>query len=398
MLTRVSDSLKFNTAINNLFKVQTQYNDLAEKMATQKKVNRPSDDPIGTSKILGYRSAKKSIATYQKNIESSSSWLTISESKLSGVYDAMTQVKETAIAQANATASAETRSIAATSLSHIIDEIRALANSKIGDRYLFSGSKANIEPFPETSAAASIGTPAAATNNTFNGTVTAGGAYTGTVNKTYAVRIVSGGALAAASYQISSDGGKTWGATASDLSSPISLGDGVQLTFAAGTSDMVSNDIFYVQAKAAGYYQGNGENLSVEIEKGTNFNYNITGEEAFTDNGNGTVDVFAVLDNLKTALENNDVTGIQSQLTGIDDAMNQVNRYISKCGTAANRLDICKSNVTKLDENITDLVSSLEDADMAELITQFSSKEVALQASYELTGRIGQLSIMDYLN
>jgi flagellin-like hook-associated protein FlgL len=47
--------------------------------------------------------------------------------------------------------------------------------------------------------------------------------------------------------------------------------------------------------------------------------------------------------------------------------------------------------------NLTELISETEDADISEVITQLSMKEIALQASYSAAAKIGNLTILDFL-
>jgi flagellar hook-associated protein 3 FlgL len=399
MVMRVSESMKFNTMIDNLYKVQNSYNELMEKMASGKNLNRPSDDPLGMSRVLDYRKSKASVEQYQENIESSKAWLAMSESKLSSVNDLLVEAREIALSQSTATATTETRSYAAVSVGQIIDEMRSLANSTYGDRYLFSGTKTSEEPFSAVESVAAIGTATAAGDNAFDGTVASGaGPYTGAVNKAYVVKIVTGGAFAAAEYQVSSDGGKTWGATRDDLDTgTITLGDGIDMTFTAGTVDLTSDDIFYVHATTAGYYNGNGEELSVEIGRNVNFAYSIPGQSVFTDEGDGTVDIFESLNDLKAALENDDPSSIASEIDNLDTGADQVNKYIAKCGTRTNRLEIAENNLSDLDTKLTELISNTEDVDMTEIVTKFSMKEVVLEASYAMASSIGNMSIIDFL-
>jgi flagellar hook-associated protein 3 FlgL len=354
-------------------------------------------------KILDYRAVKAQISSYMGNINSSKSWLSATESTLTNVNDILTKVKETAVAQASATATASTRQIAADSLQPLIDQIRSLANSKFGNRYLFSGTRTDTEPFSETvSTDPRIDAPVAAIGNTFNGGVSLAvlpAAYTGTTNNTYAVKIITGGTLAASTYQISTDGGKNWGATqpAGGLSGPVTVGDGIDLTFTAGTVDMAANDIFYVHAYAPGYYNGNGEELSSEVGMGVTSNYSVTGEAAFTDRGQGTVDIFKVLDDLKTALQNNDADGVRNQLDLLDQASDQIDRYTAQCGTRTNGLDASNTALQDMDTRLTSLTSNIEDADMASLITDYQKKQLALQATYKMAGDMGSISILNFL-
>ena len=108
----------------------------------------------------------------------------------------------------------------------------------------------------------------AATTNSFAGTVSsnAGNNYTGTTNKTFLVKIVSGGAAGAATYKYSTDGGITYlganGAAYSGANAVTTQGaltnyidstaasnstnEGVQLAFGAGT--LAADDTFTVDA------------------------------------------------------------------------------------------------------------------------------------------------------
>ena len=43
------------------------------------------------------------------------------------------------------------------------------------------------------------------------------------------------------------------------------------------------------------------------------------------------------------------------------------------------------------------LLSQTQDADLAELATKLSMKEIALQASYNIASRVGDTTILDFL-
>ncbi|MDD5231847.1 MAG: flagellar hook-associated protein FlgL [Syntrophales bacterium] len=399
MLTRVSDNMKFRTMVNNLFSAQEKYTTLAEKMATQKNVNRPSDDPIGMSKILDYRSTKASLGQYASNVDHAESWLTMSESKLTSAEDLLIRAREIAVTQSSATASEQSRETAAVEVDSIIDELRSIANSKLGNRYIFAGTMTDTEPFFEIAGIPAIGTAEAAGGNAFDGTVASGGTYTGAVNKTYVVKIITGGTLADATYKVSSDGGATWGSEQTDLDAgTITLGDGITMTFAdTGANRLAANDIFHVNALAAGYFRGNGSEMSIEVSKGTTFSYGISGEAVFTDKGSGEVDIFDVLNDLKMGLENNDADGISTQINRLKDGRDQVSKYTAMCGSRIASLDVTRTNLTAIDEKLTSMCSDIEDADLVKLATDFAMKEVALQASYAIAASIQETSILKFL-
>jgi len=98
----------------------------------------------------------------------------------------------------------------------------------------------------------SISAVVADDGNTYSGTATSSGTYTGTTNRSYLIQIVQGGAIGEATYRISEDGGQTWGSTQT-LAATIDVYDdfhgsdlGVDVSFTSGTFG--AGDTFYVDA------------------------------------------------------------------------------------------------------------------------------------------------------
>jgi flagellar hook-associated protein 3 FlgL len=397
MSIRITDNAQYSSVIDNLFNIRKQYQDVMEKLSSQKNINNISDDALGVTQVLGYKQTSQSIGQYQRNIDNTNSWLSTTEGKLNNASDLLTEARTLAVSQASGTATADTRKITAQKVQTIMDEMLSLANSKLGERYLFAGSRSDVKPFESTEAAATIDDPAGGQANAYTGTVVKSGVYTGTKNNAYVLKIVDGGLRSAATYKISDDGGETWGAVSapSDLDSDVDLGDGVKLTFAAGT--FAENDLFYVNAYASGYYKGNDGALNVTVNKDSSTNYNITGEEAFTDKGDGSIDIFKSLKSFKDALDNNDTDGISAAIDDMKKAQDQITLCTAKCGSRANRMEMAKNNLSELELNMTSLISATEDADLVELSTKFSMKEVALQAAYEVASRVTSNSIINFL-
>ena len=393
---RITENMKFSSSVNSLFDVEEQYNTLLEKLSTQKEINRPSDDPVGVTRLINIKQQQTAIAQYKTNASSAESWVSLTESKLNSANDLIVNAKQLATTQSSATATVTTRLTTASNVQGLIDQMQSLANSQMNGRYIFSGTSTK-EPFSATASAATVGTAVAAGNNVFDGTATSSGTYTGDRNKSYALKVTSGGPLATAKYVVSIDGGKTWGSEQTGLDVPVTVGDGITLSFAAGTKDMTANDLFTADGTTAGYYAGNGTSLSMRIGQNMTIGYSITGEQAFTDKGAGGVDVLKTLNDLKTALQNNDPAGIRQQLDNLDLAQRSISMSISQCGTQTNQIDITQSNIDDIKENLGTMQTTTEAADITELATKFAMKQVALQASYSMASKIGQTSILDYL-
>jgi flagellar hook-associated protein 3 FlgL len=392
---RITENMRFNAMVGNLFSNLTLNNDLTEKIASQKKINRASDDPLSATKIVTIRQSRVAIEQYTKNIDSSTTWLSATESTLSGVFNLLD--KAAGIAAGAVGADALTRQISADNVQAIIDSVRSLANTKWANRYLFSGTREGIEPFAANPSPATIAAAQPADGNTFTGDVVSSGTYTGGINNTYAMKITTAGALGVATYRISTDGGRTWGADTLTGAGVIDLGDGVSLTFDdyGGTRAFGENDIFYVNADAPGYYRGNDEYLSLTINRETIFQYSISGAEAFT--AAGGVDVFQTLTALRDAISTGDDNEISAQRLNVQSAKEQILLSQSLCGMKANHLDVAKKNLAHFDKTLSDLLSEAQDADITELAAKLLMSETALKASYAMAAKIGESSILNYL-
>jgi flagellar hook-associated protein 3 FlgL len=224
MVTRVTENMKYSLLTSNLSSVQDRCSELMLQLSTQKRINRPSDDPAGMSSVMNYRDMLASMEQYGRNIDGCTSWLNITESTLSSVNDILVKVQETAISQASATATAATRQESAATLESLIDQVLSLANTKLGDSYIFSGTKTGTKPFEAKAAWYTGGTASAAEGNTYGGKASVSGTYTGDVNKTYVLKIVADGGLDAATYMVSTDGGKTWEGGSGVVSETVYLG------------------------------------------------------------------------------------------------------------------------------------------------------------------------------
>ncbi|PKN10768.1 MAG: hypothetical protein CVU72_00100 [Deltaproteobacteria bacterium HGW-Deltaproteobacteria-7] len=253
MINRVTESIKFNMITNSMFTIQSDYGKLMEKLSTQKMINRPSDDPIGTNDILNYRTLINAIQQYQTNITDADISLSVAETALSSIKKLAGDAASIAISEAS-TGSAETMDISAATVSALIDEAVSLMNVKNGDSYLFGGSRTDIAPFSAASVG-SYGVPTAAPVNDFDGTVTSGGIYTGATDKTYLVDITAAGTVASGSirYRYSTDNGASWTTdqiVASDGTTALGA-DGANLTFTEGAVMIAVGDRFSVNTAAA---------------------------------------------------------------------------------------------------------------------------------------------------
>ena len=99
---------------NNLSNINTNkmYKDkLSTQMATQKKINRPSDDPVVAIRSLRLRSNVTEITQYySKNIPDAESWLELTETAIKNMKEIVSEVYKQCVKGSTDTLKAEDRS------------------------------------------------------------------------------------------------------------------------------------------------------------------------------------------------------------------------------------------------------------------------------------------------
>jgi flagellar hook-associated protein 3 FlgL len=142
---RVTNNMMTDSLVRYL---TTQNEALYERqtiIASQKRINKPSDDPIGTGKIMDYRQTLASIEQYQTNIQRGKTRLEVTESNLDLVDDLLQLAK--GLAETETDESTESRQLAAEEVKTIYDQVLDLANLELDGNYLFSGYKTQTAPF-----------------------------------------------------------------------------------------------------------------------------------------------------------------------------------------------------------------------------------------------------------
>jgi flagellar hook-associated protein 3 FlgL len=118
-----------------------------EQLSTGKRINRPSDDTIGITKVLDYKVEINSNNQYLRNMDDAKSYLEYSESALSTVTENLTRINELLSGAVSGQVNATDRQSIAQEVSVIKDQILSLANSRIRDRYVFSGYRTATQTF-----------------------------------------------------------------------------------------------------------------------------------------------------------------------------------------------------------------------------------------------------------
>ena len=82
---RVTNNMMRNNSTLNMQKNKVAYDKYLQQYITQKKIQRPSDDPTIAVRALKYRTTISEIDQYLKNIEDATSWMDATETVLKDI-------------------------------------------------------------------------------------------------------------------------------------------------------------------------------------------------------------------------------------------------------------------------------------------------------------------------
>ncbi len=103
MALRVTPGMMHMQLSRNLNRNLTQMDSLQDQLTTGRKINKPSDDPVGITYALRYRTEISSNDQYKKNADSAHSWLDFNDTLLEQAGSIMQRVKELTVQGANET-------------------------------------------------------------------------------------------------------------------------------------------------------------------------------------------------------------------------------------------------------------------------------------------------------
>jgi flagellar hook-associated protein 3 FlgL len=143
---RITNSIIFNTAIENLQNQHQRLFRIQEEAASGKKILQLSDDPVKVNRIFDFRQKLASIDQFQQNQEHINSFLGATEDALQGVESVLQTSKELTLSGLNDALKAEDRMAIARELKELIGQAVQLGNTEFAGRFIFAGTTEQSEP------------------------------------------------------------------------------------------------------------------------------------------------------------------------------------------------------------------------------------------------------------
>lgn len=368
---RVTNSMISNTITRYLMQQSKDLHKVQEQISSQKRINRPSDDPVGMRMVLDYRNAMATVDQYLDNIERGTTRLEFTEITLEMVDDLLAVVRE--ISQTQAKGSTASRDLAAKEVRNLYDQTVELANSKLGKNYMFSGHQTDTPAFGHA-VKVTGGTP--------------GDLVFGLSDNATSVTIEVMDDTGAVINTISPPGGGVDGPNnIVPWSGPVPA-DGIYRFTVTATN--AGGDV-------VDYATYNGDNGEVRIIIGENseLKMDADGRNIFTPSGK--VDVFEVMADLIYALENDDEAGIDAQTKLLDETRSQVNDIRASSAPKIYQLETSGQFWVNYRPKLEQILSKTENTDLNEAVMQLNQIDLAYQTTIATAAHIIQPGLINFL-
>ncbi len=139
---RVSSSQMYESHRNNIAQRFTQYSQAQNELVTGKKINKLSDDPVQSGRLLKLKSLERNMAQYTSNLNSAKDYLGGSAVALDETQRLVQRAYSIALQGANSSTDQSAREALSREVGSMQERLLYLANSRgSSGQYLFAGQK-----------------------------------------------------------------------------------------------------------------------------------------------------------------------------------------------------------------------------------------------------------------
>jgi flagellar hook-associated protein 3 FlgL len=400
---RLSTAGMHRGTIDAILEQQARLSKTQNQVATGKKFQSASEDPIGAARVAGLDRKLADNAQYGRNSNIIQSRLGYEEQTLADITSVLQSARDSALAGANATLGQSERKMIANQVRQNLAALMDMANRQDGNgEYVFAGTSTATRPFAQgasgviyqgdqTTRQIRISSTQSLTdahtgvdafmgiterNGVFRTTVSA--ANTGDASISVGT-VTDPTAWVAANYTLQFTSATDWQVVDSSTPTPVTIASGSGFTSGQSISFL-------------------GVSVAVTGTPAANDSFSITPAQK--------TDVFAMLDELARTLEGDPAiagseaafrAGIGASLLNLDSALDRVVSVRAEVGTRLQAIDTAADFRDSEEVDLQALISSIRDVDYASALSKLNQQYTGLQAAQASYSKIAQLSLFDYL-
>ncbi|MBT4792978.1 MAG: flagellar hook-associated protein FlgL [Halobacteriovoraceae bacterium] len=357
-MSRVSEGSAIHSINYSIAKTKQKLEDLQMQGSNLKRVQKPSDDPLGNMEILSIRSKNIDGNQFKRNASVAKAQLSFTENAIEELTELLVKTKELAIGQSSNIFDPAIRRSVAKEINQMRNQALGISNRRLGNKYIFAGHKTLTKPFNEK------------------------GVYLGDdqqtkveVGKDNFVGVTFNGENVFFQRDASP-------LLAKDplTNSPLNQLDPSKMKMDPAS---VEPEIEIINRDPASFQESPFPASNARPQK--------LAQAARSS-------IFSDLASLENALLTDNHEIIQELLPGIDDSIDRLVEIRTTIGSTINKIENAVETVEKEHLINQEYKSNIEDADVAELFTDLTRQKNVLEATYKSSAQMMNNSLMRFIN
>jgi flagellar hook-associated protein 3 FlgL len=400
---RLSTAGMHRSSIEAILDHQAQMAKTQQQITTGQKFQTAAEDPIGATRAQGLDRRMADNAQYARNSNIIESRLNYEEQSLADATTVLQTARDLALQGANSTLGAEERKMLANDVRQQLAALMDISNRDDGNgEYLFAGTSTSTKPFAQGSTGVNYQGDLTTRQIRISSTQSLADGHTG-------ADVFMGIPERNGVFRATVTGTNTGSGTidVGKVTDPTAwVPDNYTLQFSSATDWQVVDDALptpNVIATGTGFVSGQsitfrGVTVTVTGTPAANDTFNIQPAQK--------LDMFAMLDELATTLENASFTSgdaavfkaqIGASIANLDQALDRTVGVRAEVGSRLSAIDQATNTRESEAVDLQSLLSDLRDTDYAKAISTLNQQYAGLQAAQAAYTRIAQLSLFDYL-
>ncbi|MCX7969092.1 MAG: flagellar hook-associated protein FlgL [Armatimonadetes bacterium] len=144
---RITPMILARQAVHFINRNAETINKSLERLGTGRRINRPYEDPPGTVLAMRLQSDIAAVEGDYRRLEQALPYIQAADTALQQAMSVLQKARELILQASNDAVTHDQRTAIANEMVGLRDELLQIANSRVGDRYLFSGSAILTKPF-----------------------------------------------------------------------------------------------------------------------------------------------------------------------------------------------------------------------------------------------------------
>ncbi|MBS4200396.1 flagellar hook-associated protein FlgL [Bacillus sp. FJAT-49732] len=143
---RVTNGMIAKNVMTNINQSYSRLDKLFTQAQTQKKISRPSDDPVVAMKGMYYRMNVLEVEQFKRNFTEAHNWVETTDSAIGEASKVLERIRELTVQASNETYDEGQLEAMKEEITQLKAHIKSIANSKVGDKYIFNGTDTLTPP------------------------------------------------------------------------------------------------------------------------------------------------------------------------------------------------------------------------------------------------------------